>query len=66
MEAVMAEKPVSGDAEQRARQTRVSREQSGLPPEDEGQQSSGKGATRAPDGAHSESNRARPDRQAGE
>jgi hypothetical protein len=29
----MAEKPTSGDAEQRDRQTRVSREQSGLPPE---------------------------------
>jgi hypothetical protein len=29
----MAEKPTSGDAEQRERQTRVSREQSGLPPE---------------------------------
>lgn len=29
----MVDKPISGDAEQREWQTRVSREQSGLPPE---------------------------------
>ena len=31
----MIEKPTSGDEEQRRHQTRVAREQSGLPPEDE-------------------------------
>lgn len=35
----MVEKPISGDEEQRRAQTRASREQSGLPPEDAGEES---------------------------
>ncbi len=33
---IMEEKPISGDDEQRRNDNRASREQSGLPPEDEG------------------------------